>query len=139
MTVGRMWGENMKAYEKILTTQEELAPLNKDLITPMVASIIDGVIDAHKEACVRGIEANAVLISDKLFFSTLTCCGVDIPMICGLKAFYTTELPKDVLFSVVQVPHLPLTQNEKLLELKRKNAKLKSILEEVNDLLAEDD
>lgn len=129
----------MKAYEKILTTQEELAPLNKDLITPMVTSIIDGVIDAHKEACVRGIEANAVLISDKMFFSTLTLGRVDIPMICGLKAFYTTELPKDVLFSVVQMPRTPLTIDEELMKLKRKNAKLKKLLEEVNDLLIEDD
>ena len=130
----------MKAYEKILNEQTKIELLDKDLITPIVSSMTDGIIKAHKEACLRGIEANAVVISDGLFFSQLTLGGVDIPMICGLKAFYSAdELPDDVLFAVVQAQHVPLTKDEKIQELKKENAYLKNKLQDILGLITEID
>ena len=63
-------------------------------------NIIKGIMDASAEALKRGIKANAVFISDRLFFSKLSPFFGEVPIVCGLKAYYTVELPDDVLFAV---------------------------------------
>ena len=90
-------------------------------------SIIKGLTEAMVEGRKRNIEANAVLINDRLLYTKLqqvmringdvTCLVV--PMICGLKAYYTNELPDDVLFAVAHAPTpkreeplLPITEKE---------------------------
>ena len=67
----------------------------------MIESIIKGILDAEKEARKRGIAANAVFIGDALFFSKLQAyTHREVPIVCGLKAYYTNELPNDTLFAV---------------------------------------
>lgn len=63
-------------------------------------NIIKGIMDAAAEALKKGIKANAVFINDRLFFSKLTPFSAEVPIVCGLKAYYTVELPDDVLFAV---------------------------------------
>jgi hypothetical protein len=70
----------------------------------MVESIIKGIMDAVQECHKREIEANAVLINDRMFFSkTLVYPVGEVPMVCGLKAYYNNDIPDNVLFAVTHV------------------------------------
>ena len=74
----------------------------------MQDNIIAGIMEAKKESYKRNIEANAVLINDRLLYSKLQFAQpprygglvFEIPMVCGLRAYYTNELPDKVLFAV---------------------------------------
>ena len=71
----------------------------------MMENIIEGILAAQYEAEKRGIEANAVLINDRLFFSkVLHPMFGEMPLVCGLKAFYYPTLPEQVSFAVTHVP-----------------------------------
>lgn len=73
----------------------------------MMENIIEGILAARYEAEKRGIEANAVLINDRQFFSkVLHPMFGEMPLVCGLKAFYHPTLPEQVIFAVTHVPGL---------------------------------
>ena len=93
----------------------------------MQDNIIAGIMEAKKESYKRNIEANAVLINDRLFYTKLQFAQpprygglvFEIPMVCGLRAYYTDELPDKVLFAVThnplpksEEPLLPVTEKE---------------------------
>ena len=101
----------------------------------MIEPIIKGIMDATIEAQKRGIKANAVFINNKLYFSKIQTAHIDIPIICGLKAFYTEELPEDVLFAVSEANNLPSTKEEYVKKLESENAMLKKRLENIGDIL----
>ena len=70
----------------------------------MINNIIKGIMDSMVECRKREIEANAVLINDRMFFSKTLVYPVGyVPMVCGLRAYYSNELPDDVLFAVTHV------------------------------------
>lgn len=91
-------------------------------------SLIEGIIKAKKEALRRDIRANAVLINDRQYFSQIYPEGREISMICGLKAFYTDELPDDTLFAVVEADVRPVEESVNVAELKKENEMLKDKL-----------
>ena len=90
-------------------------------------NVIAGIMEAKKESYKRNIEANAVLINDRLLYSKLQFAQplrydgpvFEVPMVCGLRAYYTDELPDKVLFAVThnpppkrEEPLLPITEKE---------------------------
>lgn len=100
------------------------------------ANIVEHIIQAQIEAVKRVIKANAVVISDKLYFSKLQIsCNDDVPMICGLKCVYSKELPDDTLFAVCYLPNAPQTKDERFKELEAENAKLKEKLQMIADFV----
>lgn len=101
----------------------------------MVNSIIEHIEEARYEAMVRGIEANAIAINDRLYFSKFSNGYEDIPIVCGLKCVYTNELPDDVRFAVFHAPNAPKTKDEKIMELQEKNKELNRRLERAYEIL----
>ena len=71
-------------------------------------SFVKGLMDAMAECIKRNIEANVVMINDRLLYTKLQqairvndcVTSLAVPMICGLRAYYTAELPDNVLFAV---------------------------------------
>ena len=99
-------------------------------------SIIKGILDAAREARIRDIKANAVVISDRLYYSELISPfdGRKQPMICGLKVFYDAGLPEDTLFSVVHLNSL--AEDEKIKALKAENAELRRQIALIREVLS---
>ena len=93
--------------------------------------LYDTIIQAKNEAIKRGIKANMIAITDKLFFTRLQYHFQDIPMILGMKCMYTSELPDDVLFSIFDSPNPPLNAIEENEALKKENKKLKDMLRRI--------
>lgn len=107
-----------------------------DIFEP--ADIIEHIIQAQTEATKRGIKANAVAISDKLYYSKLCLSGADdVPMVCGLKCVYTKELPDDTLFAVFEAKNVPLTKDERIKKLEAENAELKKKMRMIADFVAD--
>jgi hypothetical protein len=98
-----------------------------------IGSIIDHIAQAKSEAYKRGIKANAVVISDKLYFSRLLGYGVDVPMVCGLKCIYSEDLPDDTSFAVCKAHSLPVTKDERIRELEEENQRLNEAIERVKE------
>lgn len=101
-----------------------------ELIKGAVELYHQQIKQAKNEAIKRNIKANAIAISDKLFYSKLTLHGADIPMILGLKCCYSEELPDDVLFALFESDSPP----ENLLE---ENKRLKGEIQELKEKLHE--
>ena len=102
--------------------------------------------DARLEAEKKSIEANAVAISNELYFSCiekqLGMASYSIPIVCGLKAFCSYELPDDTAFAVYHADRLPMSQTEieaelnRLREIERKYDKARRII--ATPLIVED-
>ena len=88
-------------------------------------NLIEGIMEAFREAEKMEIKANMVFINDRLAFSRLKTDCFDVPIICGLKAAYTTELPDDVLFAVTKVDSPLKTKDERIFELEEENKELR--------------
>jgi hypothetical protein len=97
----------------------------------MMRSIIEHIEEARYEAMVRGIEANAVAINDRLYFSKISNGYEDIPIVCGLKCVYTNELPDDVRFAVFHAPRAVMTKDEMIAKLQDEKKELQNELERV--------
>jgi hypothetical protein len=95
-------------------------------------NFIDGIIEAKLEAQRMGIKVNMVFINDRLAFSRIkTDCYDDVPIVCGLKAAYTTELPDDVLFAVAKADTPPKTKDERFAEFEAENQMLCNKLKQI--------
>jgi len=101
----------------------------------MIDSIIGHIEEARFEAMVRGIEANAVAINDRLYFSKISNGYEDIPIVCGLKCVYTNELPEDVRFAVFHAPRAVMTKDEMIARLQDEKRELNRELERVYEIL----
>lgn len=101
----------------------------------MIDSIIEHIEEARFEAMVRGIEANAVAINDRLYFSKISNGYEDIPIVCGLKCVYTNELPEDVRFAVFHAPRAVMTKDEMIAKLQVEKKELNKRLEKVYDII----
>jgi hypothetical protein len=84
---------------------------------------------------IRGIEADAVAINDKLYYTKLSNGYGDIPMVCGLKCVYTNELPEDTMFAVFKSSGAVMTKDEMISHLQEKNRELNKQLERVYEML----
>lgn len=80
-------------------------------------SLEDFIWEAHKTALHNGIRANTVMINKRIvktsgFAHAFAGGFMDIPpMICGLEAYVTAEIPGEFAFGLVEVP---MTQREKV-------------------------
>ncbi len=73
-----------------------------------VQVLLNRVQEAINEAYKRQIDANAVIINDRLFHSKIVRGGYEIPMICGLPVLDSSfVLPDDVAFAVTHVDDPP--------------------------------
>lgn len=103
----------------------------------MINSIIEHIEEARHEAMVRGIEANAVAINDRLYFSKISNGYEDIPIVCGLKCVYTNELPEDVRFAVFHASNAVMTKDEMIASLQKKNEELNRQLNRAYEILGQ--
>lgn len=81
----------------------------------------DYIQQAQKEAWQQHIKANSILLNSKikLVREGYTRIGNNVtlhhhPMVCGLSAFLTDELPDDIAFAVFEHPNPPLTSEAKI-------------------------
>jgi hypothetical protein len=80
-------------------------------------SLEDLIWDAHKTALHNGIRANTVMINKRLaktsaFVQSFGGGVMDIPpMICGLEAYVTDEIPNEFAFCLAEAPE---TKSEKI-------------------------
>lgn len=83
------------------------------------SSLEDLIWEAHKTALHNGIRANTVMINKRLakvngFVHGFAGGFMDIPpMICGLEAYVTDEIPKEFAFGLVEAPE---TKKKKYIE-----------------------
>ena len=87
-------------------------------------NLVEYIQQAQKEAFKQHIKANSVVLNSKI---KLVREGYTVfygsayrypPMICGLSAFLTDDLPEDlpdnIAFALLDSPNPPLTQVEKI-------------------------
>lgn len=83
-------------------------------------NLINYIQQAKQEAWQQHIKANSVMLNRtiKLVHKGYTAMNGSVteypPMICGLSAFLTDELPDDIAFAVFQSPNPPLTREERI-------------------------
>lgn len=83
-------------------------------------NLINYIQQAKQEAWQQHIKANSVMLNRtiKLVNKGYTAMNGSVteypPMICGLSAFLTDELPDDIAFAVFQSPNPPLTREERI-------------------------
>jgi hypothetical protein len=101
---------------------------------------------AEREAFKQHIKANSVMLNStlELVSEGYAVIGDEVrhysPMICGLSAFLTDELPDDIAFAVFESPNLPLTREEEVRKEAREEflAELREMtFEEIASLLSE--
>ena len=83
-------------------------------------NLVDYIRQAEQEAWQQHIKANSVMLNRtiKLVREGYAAIGGSVteypPMICGLSAFLTDELPDDIAFAVFESPNPPLTREEQI-------------------------
>lgn len=129
---------------------EYMEQLHKDIMTSIRK------LEEHS------VQANAIFINKRLIFSKIKeqdllfngnkahdveayCKAIfvakgivkadDIPVICGLKAFYDPGIPDDVEFMVFHSDNLPLTKDEKIESLEKENQELKEKLHNISEII----
>lgn len=103
-----------------------------DFIQQYIEQIRKAQFEAEKE----NIKTNAIMIDEHLYKSTFVGGSIDspivVPMICGLKAFSSKQLPSDTAFSIFHATALDkedefnLTAQIKRLEIKLSEEQAKS-------------
>ena len=93
----------IKKLEGVMITDE-------DIIGDAKFTLENYIFEAHKMALQNGIRANVIMLNKRLAktngFVHHTFGGVmDIPpMICGLEAYVTDEIPEEFAFSMFEAP-----------------------------------
>ena len=116
----------------------------KESVAAFMREMTEAVNKALREAEMREIKSNAVIINEDLDFSKAFACGYDIcgsrivrrypPMIFG-KHVFTAKLPKGYSFCLTQVDdEKTMSENEKL---RKKVESLERKLQETKDRLQE--
>lgn len=103
----------------------------------MINSIAEHIYEAKIEAMRRGIEADAVAINDRLYYTKLSNGYVDIPIVCGLKCVYTNEFPDDVTFAVFKSNHTLRTKDEIIADLQDRNKELEKALDRAYEIIGQ--
>lgn len=90
---------------------------SEDMLGEATTSLEDLIWEAHKTALHNGIRANTVMINKRLaktsaFVQSFSGGVMDIPpMICGLEAYVTDEIPNEFAFCLAEAPE---TKREKI-------------------------
>jgi len=109
-------------------------------------NLLEYLQQAEREAIKLHIKANCVMLNStlELVSEDYVVIGGEVrhypPMICGLSAFLTDELPDDIAFAVFESSNLPLTREEGVRKEAREEflAELKEMtFEEIASLLSE--
>lgn len=95
-----------------------------------IRTIYDTVVEAKKEAIKRRIEANTIMISPELAYSFYAVNGKTFPMICGMKAVVSDELPENVSFALINANTV-----DEIESLRKENESLKEKLNKVLELI----
>lgn len=121
--------------------KEHVAKLEQDDFL-VQKSVIDGIVEARKQAEKEGIRANCVIISKEyvkirehlsMFIKDHTMCVAVYPaMICGLKAAFSDELPEEFAFAITNTSQDTRSDYEKL---KAENEELKQQLESIKQII----
>ena len=83
-------------------------------------NLIDYIQQAEQEALQQNIRANSVMLNRKIMlvhkgYTAMNGTVTEYPpMICGLSAFLTDELPDDIAFAVLENPNPPLTREAEI-------------------------
>jgi hypothetical protein len=101
----------------------------------MINSIEEHIYEAKLEAMKRGIEADAVAINDRLYYTKFSSVCGDIPMVCGLKCVYTNELPDGVTFAVFKSARTVRTKDEIIADLQDRNKELTKALDKAYEII----
>ena len=97
-----------ESVPKVEITKVEIT--DEDIIGDATFTLEDYIYEAHKMALQNGIRANVIMLNERLAktngFVHHTFGGVmDIPpMICGLEAYVTDEIPEEFAFSMLEAP-----------------------------------
>lgn len=111
-----------------------------------VKSIYDGIKEANNIAAKESIKANTVFINNRFakvkehvreqrFNDGISSYEYELdvpPMICGLEAYFTDELPEEFAFAVTNTPQDTRSKYEKL---KAENEELKQQLESIKQII----
>lgn len=109
-------------------------------------NLFNFIQQAEREAFKQHIKANSVILNStlELVSEGYAVIGNEVvqypPMICGLSAFLTDELPDDIAFAVFESPNPPLTREEEIRKEAREEflAELKEMtFEEIASLFRE--
>lgn len=103
----------------------------------MINSIVEHIYEAKREAMCRCINANAVAINDRLYYTKLSNGYGNIPMVCGLKCVYTNELPEDTMFAVFESSRAIMTKDEMIAKLQDDNGKLNQQLDRAYEIIGQ--
>lgn len=83
-------------------------------------NLINYIQEAEQEALRQHIRANSVMLNRKIALVRQSYAAMNggvteyPPMVCGLSAFLTDELPDDIAFVVFESPNPPLTREERI-------------------------
>ena len=126
-------------------------------VQTVIESAANGVRLALTEAIKEGIRANAVLFNDRfvkikawILQTEMTANGQSYwrgagasfpPMIGGLAAFFTDELPEEIAFVIGHMPGVETYESmkEENERLRKENERLRSLAEFVRDLFDEEE
>ena len=108
--------------------------------SPKVSDVIAHILEARREASMRDIEANAILINDRLYQSHFFSYSYErVDMICGLKCIYVDDLPGHTTFAVTHLSNLPDGKDEKIKKLEAENEELKNILSNIREIIGSEE
>lgn len=83
-------------------------------------NLVDYARQAINEALKQNIRANSIMLNSKIklvrqgYSRMGDRVQVYPPMICGLSAFLTDELPDDIAFAIIESPNPPLTREARI-------------------------
>ncbi len=116
-----------ESVDKIFTPKvidtSKYVEVTEDMLAESSISLTDLIVDAYKAALKNDIRANTVMISKRLakvngFVNFFGDSYADFPpLICGLEAYVTDEMPEEFAFGLVEAP---TTQREQVFEDGRK-------------------
>ena len=113
---------NKESVDKVFSKSEPVE-ITEDMLSESKLNLEDFIYDAWKESLKNNIRANTVMISKRLakvnrFVHLFGTSYAEFPpLICGLEAYVTDELPEEFAFGVVEAPE---TQRELVFENGRK-------------------
>lgn len=115
-----------ESVDKVFPTKYKgYAELTDVLALDAGKSLQDFIYEAYKVALHEDIRANTVMINKKIakvnkFVSSAAGSYNEFPpLICGLEAFVTDELPDEYAFGLVEAPK---TQRDRIIEQTRRDA-----------------
>lgn len=112
-----------ESVDKLFPKKGVPVEITEKMLSEAKVSLTDLILEARKAALKEDIKANTVMISKRLakvnrFVQVFPDSYADFPpLICGLEAYVTDEMPEEFAFGLVEAP---MTQREAVFEDGRK-------------------